>query len=141
MKDLHNNIQALRAFAPVSGGANNTAVVSQIIDTQGANALEFIISLGNLADDDATFALTAQESNAANMDGSNQVAATDLLGTTAGASFIFSDDNKVAKIGYVGSKRYVTVTITPSANTGAWLHSGVAIKHLLGVAPNTTQLA
>ena len=51
------------------------------------------------------------------------MAAADLLGTTAGASFTFSDDNKIAKIGYIGSKRYVRLTVTPSNNTGAVLIS------------------
>jgi hypothetical protein len=51
-----------------------------------------------------------------------------LLGTEAGASFIFSDDNAVRKLGYLGGKRYVRLTITPASNTGAWLVSAVAIK-------------
>ena len=51
-----------------------------------------------------------------------------LLGTEAGASFIFSDDNAVRKLGYLGGKRYVRLTITPASNTGAWLVSAVAIQ-------------
>ena len=30
----------------------------------------------------------------------------------------FADDNKAFKIGYIGPKRYVRVTITPANNTG-----------------------
>jgi hypothetical protein len=47
------------------------------------------------------------------------VAAADLLGTLALASFIFSDDNKCFKIGYRGNKRYVKAIVTPANNTGA----------------------
>ena len=39
-----------------------------------------------------------------------------LTGTETKASFQFDDDNEMRKIGYVGPKRYVRVTITPSGN-------------------------
>lgn len=140
-RDMHNNIQVLSVIDPYDHGTGDTAKTGEIIDSQGASSLEYIIQTGSLADADATFTVLLEESNDSGMSGSNAVADADLLGTEVGASFIFSDDNKIAKIGYVGSKRYTRLTITPVNNTGAVLLSACAIKGKLALAPNTTQLA
>ncbi|CAG0966780.1 hypothetical protein MTYP_01036 [Methylophilaceae bacterium] len=126
MRDLHNNINVKRVISPVSV-ADNTAQVGQIIDRQGFDSLEYIIATGSLADADATFAVLLEESDAANMDGAAAVADADLLGTEAQAGFIFSDDDKVFKLGYKGHKRYTRLTITPSGNSGAAVLSAVAV--------------
>jgi hypothetical protein len=141
-QDLHNNIKVLSVFDPIDLGTGNTAKVGEIIDRQDAQALEFIIQTGSLADADATFTVLVEDGNAADLvaDGA-AVDDVNLLGTEAGASFIFSDDNKIAKIGYTGSKRYVRLTVTPANNTGAVLISACAILSTLRGAPNTTQLA
>ena len=39
----------------------------------------------------------------------------------------FDDDDETRKIGYLGDKRYIRLTITPSANASAALFSAVAI--------------
>ena len=70
--------------------------------------------------------------------GAAAVADADLLGTEALASFIFSDDNKCFKLGYIGSKRYTRLTITPSGNSGTpsgALLSAVAILGHPQIAP------
>lgn len=141
-RDLHNNIQVLSVIDPYDHGTGDTAKVGEIIDTQGCSALEFIIQTGSLADADATFTVLVEDGDASDLvaDGA-AVSDANLLGTEASASFIFSDDNKIAKIGYIGAKRYVRLTITPANNTGACLLSACAIKHTLAVGPNTTQLA
>lgn len=126
MRDLHNNINVKRVISPVSV-ADNTAQVGQIIDRQGFDSLEYIIATGSLADADATFAVLLEESDAANMDGAAAVADADLLGTEAQAGFIFSDDDKVFKLGYKGHKRYTRLTITPSGNASAAVLSAVAV--------------
>jgi hypothetical protein len=140
-QDLHNNIQVLSVFDPIDLGTGNTAKVGEIIDRQDAMALEFIIQTGSLSDADATFTVLVEDGDNSALSDAATVAASELLGTTAAASFIFSDDNKIAKIGYVGSKRYVRLTVTPAANTGAVLISACAILGTLRAAPNTTQLA
>jgi len=140
-QDLHNNIQVLSVIDPIDLGTGDTAKVGEIIDRQNATALEFIIQTGSLADANATFVVLVEDGDASDLTGGAAVDDTELLGTEAGASFIFSDDNKIAKIGYIGSKRYVRLTITPSGNTGAVLISACAILGSLRGAPNTTQLA
>lgn len=137
MKDLMNMIDVKRAISPVSV-ADNTAQVSQIIDLQGYDSLTFLIALGSIADADATFAVTLEEGNASNLSDTAAVAAADLIGTTTLAGFVFSDDDKCRKIGYKGSKRYVRLTITPSANASAALIAAIAIlgSQMLKPTPN-----
>lgn len=126
MRDLLNNIDVKRAISPASVG-DNTAQVSQVIDRQGFNSLVFVIATGSLADADATFTVLVEDGDVSNLSDAAAVADVDLLGTEALASFTFSDDDKVRKIGYVGAKRYVRLTITPAANASAALLSAVAV--------------
>ena len=118
MRDIANTIHIVRAIAPAAAVADNTPFVSAIIDTNGYQSLAFLIALGALADADATFAVTVDHGDQANL--SDAVAATpsQLTGLLASASFTFADDNEMRKIGYVGSKRYVRLTITPANNSG-----------------------
>lgn len=126
MEDLHNNIHLKRVISPVSV-ADNTAQVGEIVDRQGYQSLEYVIATGSLADADATFTVLLEEGAAANLSDAAAVADKDLLGTEALASFVFSDDDKVFKLGYVGNKRYTRLTITPAANASAGLFSAIAI--------------
>ncbi len=59
LHDLHNNVKLSRAISPVSV-TDNTAQVSQIIDTKDFQTLEFGILTGSLADADATFAVLVE---------------------------------------------------------------------------------
>lgn len=136
--DLFDNINFKRGLSPVAATTDNTAYVSQILDMQGLSGAVFAIITGALADADATFAVTADESDAADLSGSNAVNAVDLLGTTALASFTFANDDSVFKLGFRPSgKRYKRVTVTPSNNTGNAFINGVWITApLLVPAPN-----
>lgn len=125
MQDLHGSIKYVKAIAPVVV-TDNTAQVSSIIDLQGMRGCEFVITTGTLADADATFAVTLDEGDDSSLTDAAAVAAGDLLGSYAGASFTFADDNTTKKLGYAGTKRYVRLTITPSANTGNAPLSAVA---------------
>lgn len=123
MRDIANNITLKRALSPVSV-ADNTAQVSQVLDTLNYNSVMLAIAAGSLADADATFTVLLEESNSSGS-GYTTVAAADTNGTAALASFLFSDDDKVFKLGYVGSKRYIRATITPANNASAALLSAI----------------
>lgn len=131
--DLHNNLHIKRALSPVSV-ADTTAQVSEVIDRQGYGSLEFVIATGSIADADATFTVLVEESDASGS-GFAAVADADLLGTEVLAGFQFDDDNEVRKIGYIGIKRYVRMTITPVANASAALLSAVAVLGSPSVLP------
>jgi len=120
VRDLHNNVNVRVALAPVAAAAtDNTVQTTTILNTLGFESIELVILTGTLADADATFAVVLNESNDSGMAGSNVVAATDMLGTTALASFTFAQDSACLKLGYVGTKEYIQATITPTNNTGS----------------------
>lgn len=140
MRDLHNHIFVSRGLSPVAALTNaDTAYVSQILDVQGFDSAEFVILIGANTDANATFAVLVEESNDSGMSGATAVADKDLLGTEANASFTAaSDDNEVRKIGYIGSMRYVRVTVTPSGNnSGDAFVAGVWIQGHPALGPTT----
>jgi hypothetical protein len=128
MRDLHNNINVKRGLSPKAAVTDNTAFVSEIVDTLGYGSCEFLILIGANTDADATFSVLVEEGDASDLSGGNSVSDDDLLGTELLAGFDYSDDNEVRKIGYRGHRRYVRCTITPSGNNsgniflaGCWL--------------------
>lgn len=135
MRDLHNNIEIRPAIVPYVA-TDNTAAVSAIIDCAGFDGLEFAIATGTLADEDATFTVLVEHADEVGFNVTN-VAVPDgsLLGTEAGASFLFSADNVVKKIGYRGTKRFVRLTLTPALNTGNAPLAAVAILGFPKLAP------
>jgi hypothetical protein len=134
-KDLHNNIDIKRAISPVSV-SDNTAQVSQILDTRGYESIELVIATGSIADADATFVVLIEDGDSATLTDAAAVSDTFLLGTEALAGFQFDDDNECRKIGYVGGKRYVRATITPASNASAALFSAVWVLGNARTAPS-----
>ena len=134
MKDLASNIDVKRVISTVSV-ADNTAQVGQIIDRRGFDSVTFLIATGSVADADTTFTVLLEESDDSGMSGGNAVADADLIGTEALAGFQFDDDNECRKLGYVGSKRYLRLTITPANNASAALLAAVAVLGHPSLAP------
>ena len=134
--DQHDEISCRRAISP-QVVTDNTALVSQVVDRQGFDSLEFIIATGALADADATFTALVEEGDQSDLSDAAAVADAQLLGTEAAASFTFADDDTVKKIGYAGYKRYVRLTISPANNAGNAPISAIAVlggPHLAPVA-------
>ena len=138
MRDITNNLHVRQAIAPVAARIDNTAIVSSIIDVVGYDGLMFAISVGTNTDANATFTVLVEEGDASNLSDAAAVADADLNGTEVLASFQFDDDNECRKLGYIGSKRYTRLTITPSGNSGTpsgALLSAVAILGHPQIAP------
>lgn len=132
MRDLLNSVDVRPAIVPVAAAqTDNTAMVSAILDRRGFESVLLAIVTGTLADADATFAVTLEHGDAANLSDATAVAVDQMNGTLAGASFTFAHDSASRKLGYVGGKRYVRATITPSNNTG---NAPVAAMWVLGKA-------
>lgn len=134
MRDtLHSHAFRVAIAPPATAVADNTAIVGQWIDRLGFNALTFGILTGTLVDADATFAVLVEEANAADKSDFAAVADVDLLGQTDGvvpevaAGFDYSADIATRKIGYIGHKRYVRLTVTPAGNSGAAPIAAVAV--------------
>lgn len=134
MTDLHHAIKISRALSPAAAATDDTALVTQILDTANFRHNELLIATGSLADANATFTVLLEEGDAANLSDASAVADADMLGTEAAASFTFAADNAVRKLGYKGCKRYIRATITPSGNTGdayiaaIWAQGGARVE-------------
>lgn len=142
MRDLFNKIKVDRLFDAVAAVTDNTAAVSQIINLAGYESCVFVLEPGTLTDADATFDVLLEESNDAALATKNAVAAKDLQidplldatitgtggATGSQAAFQFDDDNERLKIGYLGGKQYVRITVTPFNNTGNFFLAGSAVK-------------
>ncbi|WP_425105481.1 hypothetical protein [Ancylobacter sp.] len=117
MQDFLSRMHVARAISPQAARTDNTAIVSQVIDLAGYNGLVFAINIGVNTDTNATFAVLVEHGDQANLSDAAAVPDAQLSGTEALAGFTAADDdNKVRKIGYVGPKRYVRLTITPAGN-------------------------
>jgi len=127
-KDLHNNLHFVPLIVPVAARTDNTAIVSSIIDTAGYESVEFVLTTGTNTDTNATFAVTVDEGDNSGLSDAVAVTNAKLIGTLAESGFIFSDDNECRKLGYIGNKRYVRLTVTPSGNdSGNIFIAGVAV--------------
>lgn len=129
IRDLMNWIHPVPLFSPIAAQTNSdTARVSAIIDTQGYESCTFILQNGTNTDANVTFAVLVEDGDVPNL--SDYAAVDDgyLVGTEVLAASAFGDDVECRKIGYIGPKRYVRVTVTPTGNnSGDWFMSGVAI--------------
>ena len=137
--DLHNSIKATLAEPPVAAVTNDTAYVSTILDTNGFLGAEFIGILGTNTDANVTFTVLVEDGNDASLSDNAAVADEHLLGVEA-MGLDFADDNKVFKIGYIGPKRYVRVTVTPSGNTGDIFFAGIWLQAFGRKGPQSTQV-
>jgi hypothetical protein len=137
MRDIHNNIKVLNAK---TGLLSNDVAQTITFDRAGYLALELFILTGVLGDAAATFVRLVEDSD----DNSVFAAVADdfLLGleVVAADAFDQADDNKVYKIGYVGVKRYVRLTITPTGNADASPFALLAIGGTPLVAPIAAQV-
>lgn len=140
--DLHNHIHTVPLIAPVAARTDNTAIVSSIIDTRGYGAVELVLVTGTNTDTNATFTVLVEDGDASNLSDNAAVVDSELLGTEVLAGFQFDDDIETRKIGYIGNKRYVRVTVTPAGNdSGNIFIAGVAVlgKPVLGPTANPPQ--
>jgi len=131
MRDMHNSIDAERVIAPVAK-TTIAATVGKIIDLKGYEGCEFIVSYGSITATDATLTPIVKDGDATGSLAS--VADTYLVGTEAGAGIAAgtprtsnSNKNVTKRIGYIGTKRYVNVSIA-STVTAATIISVTASK-------------
>ncbi len=120
INELHNNTDAVRVVGPVAIGANAT-VSGQVIDRQGFGGVEFILSYGAIVTTGTVVTAIVKEGDVTGT--MTSVADTDLLGTEAlasrlgGATTAGVGANVSKRIGYKGTKRYVTVDMVKTGTT------------------------
>jgi len=123
MRDLHNHLQAIGSEADRQ--ASTTPIATGTIDRQGYDSVEVFLIFGTLAGDPSTFTVLFQESENANFSSPNTVATTDLLGSIPSPTN--ANDDTVYKFGYIGSKRYLKVTVTQGGATPGNADVGIIV--------------
>ena len=119
MRDLHNPTSVVNALAGAVIAANATTA-GVTIDCQGFDSLEIVVRTS--AWTDGGYAVNVTESDAA---ASGFVAAAALSVLGAGQSI--GAANTLAKVGYIGSKRYVRVSIVSTGVTAGAHLSAVGV--------------
>ncbi|MFG1301914.1 hypothetical protein V5F49_19185 [Xanthobacter sp. V3C-3] len=122
MRDLVSNISPVQAVAPAVLSATAT---SAALDLLGFDSAVMVVSTGTIVGS-GNFTAKVQESDTTTSGDFTDVAAGDLRGGFP-ASLA---ENAVARVGYIGRKRYVRLVITKNSGTsiaaGAMLVKGSA---------------
>ena len=128
MRDQMNLIHPVTAVKPQTQTNADTAIVGPIIDRSGYESVTLVMLLGTMTDANVVGVVTLEHGDDSGLSDSAVPAAADLVGTLALMNFQYDDDIECRKIGYVGSKRYIRATITPTGNdSGALPVAMVAI--------------
>jgi hypothetical protein len=129
--DIHSQYLAVRGLSPVVETGNNT-LVSEIIDLQGCDGVEFILALGTCSDaGGTTIDLQIFHGDASSMsDEGSAISDANLLYGSATQLTEVTGDNAVQQLGYRGNKRYVRAKVAIAGNSGNIPASIVVIKKL-----------
>lgn len=144
MNDLHNNIAPKRVIAPIAIGANGTKT-GKVIDRQGYGGVEFVASYGEVTTTGSIVTLVVKEGDVTGT--LTSVADANLLGTELLASLPVQatartsevGKNVTKRVGYRGSKRYVSVNAISTGTTSVGCVSIEALLHSPGVGPAPAQ--
>lgn len=131
--DLHDNCEVANALDS-STISSDTTTNGEIIDTAAFHGLEFILKSGAITDGAYTVALT--EGDDSGLSDGTAVSADDLLGSIA---FADTEDNVAKRIGYIGKKRYVRLSIVSTGTASGGIFDGVAVKYAPFHAPVANQ--
>jgi len=94
------------------------AIVGNIIDLLGFESATMIINFG-LSTASATLAVLLEEGDDSGLSDAAAVADADLIGTELGAALNGpTEGNSTSKLGYIGGKRFIRLTVTASSLTG-----------------------
>jgi hypothetical protein len=129
-RDLHHMLHPAIA---INQGAitSNTTTVSSVVDMRGYYALELYILSGSITD--GTYTPLVEHADSSDFSDGAAVADTMLLGTELDAVFISTDDHKVKRIGYLGDKRYVRISLVSTGVTSGGTFTVLALR---GTAAN-----
>ncbi len=126
MRDIYNrtNVKVAVDNATI---ASDTTTVGNIIDRKGAESLMFVMIAGTITD--GAYLPLVEHGDDSGLSDAAAVPDAQLIGTEAEAAFALADDDETHKIGYVGDKRYVRLSIVSSATTtGVDAFGAVAVE-------------
>lgn len=127
VKDIRSDLVPEATLIEVISASTTTT--GAIIDTAAYDG-GIVMTLGVAKYTDGTYNFAFAESDASNMGSSNAIADANMIGTEAGLvlSAVSADNAVLPSIGFVGTKRYIQVTVTSTAVTTGATVFGVAMK-------------
>lgn len=131
MKDLKSNITTASAF-DIQAITTDTTTNGNIIDLQGYNGATIILHSGTLTA--GAFTPKIEDGDDSGLSDAAEVSDTFLIGTEAEAAFAATDDDATRRIGYVGNKRYLRLSVV-SASSANGTMSAIVIRHFPFTAP------
>jgi len=131
-KELYSSYKVSNAL-DTQAITSDTTTVGDIIDTAEYGSILFAIQSGTLTD--GTYTVLIEEGDESNLSDASAVDDADLTNTEASASFASTDDNTVNKIGYVGSKRYVRLSLVSASTSSGGTLGAIAIQGSPTTAP------
>lgn len=142
--DLHNSCKLVHALTPAAAGTTGTGRSSDIIDRKDYNGVEILLHYGTATTTGYAVAVIAKEGDATGS--MTSIADADLLGTEALAGLAAqatartsgTGQNVAKRLGYLGRKRYVQVSMI---NTGAatGITGATCLLHNPSIAPVSGQ--
>jgi len=124
-KELYSSYKVSNAF-DTQAITSDTTTAGDIIDTAEYGSILFVTQSGTLTD--GTYTVLIEDGDESNLSDATAVADADLTNTEASASFAATDDNTVNKIGYVGSKRYVRLSLVSASTSSGGTLGAIAIQ-------------
>jgi hypothetical protein len=149
MRDLHSNIKVVRGITPQAIGTTGTGKTSGVIDTKDYRGVEFIMEYGSVTATNAVITPTVLECSTSNGTFTS-VADSDMLPSSTQSPGVAPEayaslpqaatrtsgvsKNTVAKLGYIGSQRYLKIKLASTVTAGP-IVSASAILHHPNLAP------
>lgn len=131
--DLHDNCEVANAFDSATISTNATTD-GEIIDIAGYHGLEFVLKSAAITD--GTYTVVLAHGDADDLSDAATVGAADLLGSIA---FAATEDNTPKRVGYIGKKRYVRLSVVSAGTSSGGVFDGVAVKFSPNHAPVANQ--
>lgn len=125
MRDIANNIAVVQAVAPAVLSATNTSAAIDLLDARSAAVVVNTGSIVSAGD----FTAKLQESDTTTGGDFADVASGDLVGSFPAS--LAADD--VAKVSYIGHKRYIRTVITK--NSGTSIAAGASVVKSMNQRP------
>lgn len=141
--DLHNSIKHVLTVPPQTVGTTGTGRTGKVIDRAGYQAVELVANYGSVTATNATGTVTVFEGDVTGT--MTSVANSNLIGLANGTACALGQaatrtsgvsKNVSHKVGYIGTKRYVSANVKSTISAGF----SVALGFILG-NPNNAPVA
>ena len=119
--ELHHDTEQ-RTGLDITAISTDTTTAGEIIDTAGFEALEFYLISGTVTD--GAYAVSLQHGDDASLSDAAAVSADETLGN---ADFAAADDDAAKRIGYIGKRRYVRLSIVSTSTSTGGTIGAVAV--------------